>query len=90
MTKRVQLISGLPQSDWNQTDETKPDYIKNKPVIGEPALMDWTKQYIIDFMKTTVITIEEDDGSISYEINAEENMVSTVQNDYGDTIIIGG
>lgn len=22
------------QSDWNQTDETKPDYIKNKPKIG--------------------------------------------------------
>lgn len=28
-------IVGLPspRSDWNQTDETKADYIKNKPVI---------------------------------------------------------
>ena len=90
MTKRVQLISGLPQSDWNQTDETKPDYIKNKPVIGEPALMDWVKQYIIDFMETTVITIEEDDGGISYEINAKENVIVAVPNDYGTTITIGG
>lgn len=29
--KKVQLISGLPQSDMAETDETKPSYIKNKP-----------------------------------------------------------
>lgn len=31
-TKRIQLISGFPQADFNQTDMTKSDYIKNKPV----------------------------------------------------------
>ena len=30
-TKKIQLISGLPQTDWNETDETKPSYLKNKP-----------------------------------------------------------
>lgn len=30
-TKHIQLISGLPQTDWNETDETKPSYLKNKP-----------------------------------------------------------
>lgn len=30
-TKKIQLIGGLPQADFNQTDETKSDYIKNKP-----------------------------------------------------------
>ena len=29
-TKRIQIIGGFPQSDWEQTDETKTDYIKNK------------------------------------------------------------
>lgn len=31
-TRRIQLISGFPQADFNQTDMTKSDYIKNKPV----------------------------------------------------------
>lgn len=30
-TKKIQLISGFPQADFNQTDSTKSDYIKNKP-----------------------------------------------------------
>lgn len=29
--EKVQLISGLPQSDMAETDETKPSYVKNKP-----------------------------------------------------------
>jgi hypothetical protein len=31
-TKKLQIVgSMIPQSDWNQTDKTKADYIKNKP-----------------------------------------------------------
>jgi hypothetical protein len=30
---RVEDITGLPQSDWNQTDATQTDYIKNKPSV---------------------------------------------------------
>lgn len=31
-TKRIQLIGGFPQADFSQTDSTKFDYIKNKPI----------------------------------------------------------
>lgn len=34
-TKRVQLIGPFPQSDWLQTDDTKSDYIKNKPDLSK-------------------------------------------------------
>lgn len=30
-TKRIQIIGGFPQADWNQTDENDPSYIHNKP-----------------------------------------------------------
>lgn len=30
-TKKIQIIGGFPQADFNQTDETKSDFIKNKP-----------------------------------------------------------
>lgn len=33
-TKRIQIIGGFPQADWNQTDETQSDYIKNKPTLA--------------------------------------------------------
>lgn len=29
-----------PQSDWEQTNEIKPDYIKNKPTLGALASKD--------------------------------------------------
>lgn len=33
MSKKLQIVGALkiPQSDWNQTDDTQMDYIKNKP-----------------------------------------------------------
>lgn len=32
-SKKIQIVGlVLPQSDWNQTDETQLDYIKNKPI----------------------------------------------------------
>lgn len=30
------------QTDWNQTDDTKPDYIKNKPTILPPYVVELT------------------------------------------------
>ena len=32
--KTMSLSSGGVQSDWNQNDDTQPDYIKNKPSIA--------------------------------------------------------
>jgi len=36
-TRKVQVLGSLQNAnpDWNQTDETKPDYIKNKPASGQ-------------------------------------------------------
>lgn len=37
-TKKIQVIGSMvPQSDWAQTDESKVDYIKNKPELGNLA-----------------------------------------------------
>lgn len=40
-TKKIQILGGFPQADFNQTDETKSDYIKNKPapiqLDGDPT-----------------------------------------------------
>lgn len=32
-TKRIQILGGFPQADWKQVDETKSDFIKNKPTV---------------------------------------------------------
>ena len=54
-TKKIQILNGasiIPQSDWNQADDTKVDYIKNKPTIydtewqtGTSNLSNVTVQY---------------------------------------------
>lgn len=43
MAKIVGNVVGLPnpQPDWNQTNKTKADYIKNKPRIGYEADLQW-------------------------------------------------
>lgn len=42
MTSKIMQVIGLntvqgAQPDWNQTDETKNDFIKNKPTLGALA-----------------------------------------------------
>lgn len=37
-TQISEAIDGLPQSDWNQSDETASDYIKNRPFYEETSL----------------------------------------------------
>lgn len=39
-TKRIQVVGGFPKSDWNQTDETNLEFIKNKPTLGVLAAKD--------------------------------------------------
>ena len=34
-TKKLQIIGGFPQSDWNQNDESAVDYIKNRPDLDK-------------------------------------------------------
>ena len=43
-TKKIQILNGasiIPKPDWNQTDDTKADYIKNRPFY-EDTLVDIT------------------------------------------------
>ena len=40
-TKKLQIVGTVvPQSNWDQTDSTATDYIKNKPEFGELAFKD--------------------------------------------------
>lgn len=41
MTYKKKVLVKIPrqiQADWNQTDETKKDFIKNKPIIPDVSL----------------------------------------------------
>ena len=43
MTKKIQIVGGIvPQSNWNQTDESQADYIKNKPEEVEGHLVNFS------------------------------------------------
>lgn len=49
-TKKIQIVGSIvPQPDWNQTDETKADFIKNKPFGAEEVKLDYlTFPYSVD------------------------------------------
>lgn len=55
MSKKLQIVGGfnIPQPDWNQTDETKSDYIKNKPT-------EITDDYINSLIDAKLGVIEND------------------------------
>ena len=46
ITKKIQLLGNFPQANWSQTDETKSDYIQNKPNLDDYATTNWVKEYI--------------------------------------------
>ena len=75
-SKKIQIVGlDIPQSDWNQTDETKLDYIKNKPdltsISGFITENDVDKKIAeLDVDDTAVAhqvvtTVSETDGKIS-------------------------
>ena len=48
-TKKLQIVGlDIPQSDWNQTDDTKLDYIKNKPTLEGLATETYVDNSISD------------------------------------------
>jgi hypothetical protein len=55
--------SGGVQSDWDQTDETKPDYIKNKPTLAPVATSGKFDDLVFDWQNTTLIFDGGDAGS---------------------------
>ena len=66
------------QSDWNQTDATASDYIKNKPTITAQIQSDWnqTDTTAKDYIKNKP-TISE-----SEQVQADWNQTNTTAKDY--------
>ena len=88
-----------PRSDWNQTDETKADYIKNKPELGELATKDKVEKS--DLSAEIIAQIESgasadlSDYSTTEEMNSAinakaEETLSTVENTYATKAALDG
>lgn len=84
-------IVGLPspRSDWNQTDETKADYIKNKPlkeIASIKSLHYYGDRDIVPNVEVTLRTVFDDEGWMIGDV------VDIVQLDnyysYTDTVIL--
>lgn len=65
MSKKIQIVGlDIPQSDWNQTDETKLDYIKNKP---ETVTTEQVREIISESGSSTAgMSYQAIDPSIDY------------------------
>jgi hypothetical protein len=69
-TKKIQILDSLTtQPDWDQTDETKSDYIKNKP-LNKFAQMDTDIQTLNE--KTSQFVVENNMLCITYETEEVE------------------
>ena len=64
------MMTPVPRSDWNQTDATKVDYIKNKPEFGVLATQDEVGK---DFLTTDVQTSldKADNAENTYETKTD-------------------
>lgn len=98
MAKIIGNTVGIPnpQPDWNQTDEIKADYIKNKPFGEELILIDsiaWREDYEDYFQKPlglvigdtyqVVLTRENGEKVMFYHVAQEDNY------HYGDSVLVG-
>lgn len=67
-----ELVVGAPvgapaiQSDWNQTDSAKADFINNKPNMDIYATKTWVEEYVASQLAGLEL-IEEYDGSVIQE-----------------------
>lgn len=64
------------QSDWNQTDATASDYIKNKPTITVQVQSDWNQT------NTTAKDYIKNKPNIGEQVQADWNQTSTTAKDY--------
>ena len=86
-TKKIQLLNGasiVPQSDWTQTDNTKADYIKNKPAIPSSLADlsdDATHRVVTDSEKSEwneKATIEDINTRIASLVNSAPETLDTL------------
>ena len=66
---RPQPINGQVQSDWNQTNEMMPDFIRNKPSIPTPAPVN-----------DAVLTIQKNGTDVAtFSANAASNVTANIE-----------
>lgn len=75
--------SGLEQSNWNQTDNTKSDYIKNKPTLATVATSgsynDLTDKPSIGQVNDGILTIKYGDTTLdTFSANTDDNTTITI------------
>ena len=70
----TQIDGSTTQSDWNQNDETQPDYVKNRPFYtGDPVETVLVEESVVTF---------EDSGEGLYMATFESTFVPTVGETY--------
>lgn len=83
----VEVVSGV-QSDWNQTDDTQLDYIKNKPTLNSNymILLDQVNgyEYVIQMMNGNLVSFCK---CVSIEVTTEPNKLGYLE---GETIDLTG
>lgn len=71
-------VASIKQADWNQTDDTQKDYIKNKPTIPDAQIQsDWNQSdnTAKDYIKNKPIIPDA-------QIQSDWNQISTTAKDY--------
>lgn len=67
--------AGGAQADWNQNDETQPDYVKNRPFWREK-----TKELLFPYITEPIEVTTEDDGSGSFFASGDFGVAPGVTN----------
>lgn len=85
-TKKIQILNGasiIPKSDWNQTDETKADYIKNKPTdLATENYVDEKVAGIVNSAPETLDTLNE----LAEALGNDPNFATTVATEIGKKV----
>ena len=79
----------LPKPDWNQTDPTKGDYIKNKPEIVNPTIGQFLVIKSID-EDGHITMLESIDFNIDYDSNLAFDTTEIVINNLTNTTSVLG
>lgn len=86
-SKKIQIVGlDIPQADWNQTDETQLDYIKNKPDLDLLATMEWVKEYVTAMLTVRYYVEENDSSGSTYHISSTAYHIE--ENDAGGNTVI--
>ena len=99
-TRKIQVIGSIKseQPDWNQTDSTQSDYIKNKPAVGETISVAITDDVLVVAQNPDIYQKGEDGHTpikgIDYFTNVDKqeiiDAVLAVLPETGQTVYVVG